>query len=83
MRRDRSRKVKQLPWKTQVLAAVKELDFAKAPKERMAALGRLRSLFAGGGSLKKVLRKCLALIRRFERLEAWQIRAGRKLPIRF
>jgi len=83
MRRDRSRELERLPWKSQVQAAVAELDCAKTSNQRMAALRRLHLLFVGGGELKRVLRRCLALIRRVERLEAWQIRAGRKLTIRF
>ena len=83
MGRDRSRKVERLPWDSQVQAAVTEFDFAKTHSQRTAVLRRLHSLFVGPGELKKVLRKCLALVERVERLEARQMRAGGRLPIRF
>jgi hypothetical protein len=68
MRRHRSKEVGQLTWQTQALAALAEFDSAKAPSQRVAALRKLKSLFAGAGELKKVLRKCLALTKRAERL---------------
>jgi hypothetical protein len=83
MRRDRLRKLEQLPWKSQVQAALAELDYAKTSNQRVAALRRLRLLFVGGAEPKKVLRRCLSLIRRIERLEAWHIRTCRELLIRF
>jgi hypothetical protein len=67
MRRYRSKEV-GLPWQTQVLAALAEFDLAQAPSQRLPALKKLQLLFAGSGELKKVLRKCLALTRRAERL---------------
>jgi hypothetical protein len=67
MRRHRSKEARRLPWQAQVLAALAEFDFAKAPSQRMAALRKLQPLFAGRGALKKVLRKCLALTKRAER----------------
>ena len=96
MRLHRSKEVRQRPWQMQVLAALAEFDFATAHSQRMAALGKLKALFAGNGALSAVLRKCLALTIRAERLEACQIRAERRrnnevpgsslpvnLPIRF
>jgi hypothetical protein len=68
MKCHRSKEVGRLPWQTQVLAALAEFDFVKAPSQRMAVLRKLQSLFAGNEALKKVLRKCLALTRRAERL---------------
>jgi hypothetical protein len=65
----------QLPWQTQVLAALSELDSAKSPSQRMAALGQLRPLFAGNGARKAALRNCLALLIRAERMGEWEIRA--------
>jgi hypothetical protein len=63
-----------LPWQTQVLAALAEFDSGKTPSQRMAALGKLRPLFAGNGELKKVLTRCLALLIRAERMGEWEIR---------
>jgi hypothetical protein len=68
MRHQKSKKTGGLPWQTQVLASLAEFDLASTPSQRMAALRELQSLFAGDGALKKVLRKCLALTRRAERL---------------
>ena len=83
MKSHRSKEVRQLPLQTRVLHALSEFDSAKTPSERMAALSKLQPLIAGNGARNAALRKCLALIRRVERLEAWQIRTGRNLPISF
>jgi hypothetical protein len=68
MRHHGSKKAGKLSWQTQVLASLAEFDRANTPSQRMAALRELQSLFAGDGALKKVLRKCLALTKRAERL---------------
>jgi hypothetical protein len=83
MLRNRSKELERLPWKSQVLAALSDLDCTKTSNQRTAAQRRLHLLFQGGGDLKKALRKCVALIKRVERLEALRVRIGRKLPIRF
>ena len=83
MRSHIPKEVRQLPLQTRVLHALSEFDSAKTPSERMAALSKLQPLIAGNGAGNAALRKCLALIKKVERLEAWQIRSGRKLPIRF
>jgi hypothetical protein len=64
----RSKEAGRLSWQTQVGAALAEFDSAKAPSQKMAALRKLQSLFAGNGARKKVLRRCLALLRRTEQL---------------
>jgi len=68
MRRHRSKEIGQLPWQTQALAVLAEFDSANAPSQRVAALRKLQLLFAGDGELKRVLRKCLALTRRADRM---------------
>jgi len=68
MRSHRSKESGGLPWQTQVVAVLAEFDSANTHGKRIAALNKLQSLFAGGGLLKKVLRKCLALTKRAERL---------------
>ena len=68
MRRKASGNAEPLPWKRRVLAALTEFDCATARSQRMAALGKLQTLFAGKGARKEALRKCLALTRRVERL---------------
>ncbi len=60
MRQHRSREAKRTTVEDSVLAALSELDCAKAPSQRKAVLHRLHSLTVGGGELNKVLRKCLA-----------------------
>jgi hypothetical protein len=64
----------QLPWQTQVAAAVAEFDSAKVASHRMAALRKLRWLCAGNGARKVASRKCLALLTKAERMEEWEIR---------
>lgn len=78
MRCYRLKEVERLPWQTQVAAALAEFDIAKSSRERMAALRKLQPLFAGNGARRKALRRCLALMRRAERLGTFWI----NLPIR-
>lgn len=51
-------------WQAEALATLSEFDSAKDSNGRMKALNKLQPLFAGGGALKEVLRKCLALAKR-------------------
>jgi hypothetical protein len=77
----KSGEVRRRPWQMQVLASLGEFDSAQTHSQRIAALGKLQALSAGKGPLKKVLRRCLALVIRAERLEACQIRAERRPKI--
>lgn len=74
MRHHIPKEVGQPSRKTQVLAALAELDFAKGHSQRMAALRTLQPLFAGNGAREAALRKCLAVLIRAERLGEWEIR---------
>jgi len=67
MKRQRP-KTPELPWQTRATAALSEFNFARRPAPRMAALRKLQTLVKGDEAVKEVLRKCLALTIRAERL---------------
>jgi hypothetical protein len=65
----------------QARVALAEFNFATTHSQRVVALNKLRPLFEGEKELKRVLRKCLALTRRFELLSAEAETAGSSVPV--
>jgi hypothetical protein len=78
MRRHRSSEVKRISWHKQAFSALAEFDSAQTSSQRMAALKKLQPLFAGNGTRKAALRKCLALTIKTERMGEWEICTERR-----
>jgi hypothetical protein len=72
MRPRKGTRAVNLDWRTQARAALAQFNAAETPKSRIAALNKLRPLFAGEGALKEALRKCLKQANRVERLSTKQ-----------